>query len=50
MVSHDAEIEAVLPAVTGGQRLGETHINSSSPSPDSVPQNSGSEVTSSFHI
>lgn len=47
---HDAEIEAALPAVTRDRRLGGTHIGSPSPSPDPVPQNSGSEVTPSFHI
>lgn len=51
LVSHNAEKEAAPPAEIEDWRLGQTDINSpSSPLIDPVPQNSGSEVTSSFQM
>lgn len=51
LVSHNAENEAAPPAEIKRCNLGQTDINSPSPSLiDPAPQNSGSEVTSSFHV
>lgn len=48
-MSHNAENEAASPAGIEGWSLGQTDVNSPSPSLiDPVPRNSGSEVTSSF--
>lgn len=50
-VPHNAENEAASPAGIEGWSLGRTPIHSPSTSlTDPVPQNSGSEATSSFHI
>lgn len=51
LVSHNAEIEDAPPPGIEGWSLGQTHIYSPSISLiDPVPQNSGSEATSSFHM
>lgn len=51
LVSHNAENEAAPPAEIKGWSLGQTDINTPSPSLiDPVPQNPGSEVTSSFYV
>lgn len=51
LVSHNAENEAAPPIEIEGWRLAQTDINSPSPSLiDPAPQNSGSELTSSFLV